>query len=698
MIQGNDGGANISFNGGQPSPPSTTNRPPSSTTSPSTPAIPTTSTAPSRTTPASPSPPAPPAPPSPGATATSPAPAKAATSPLTPTTPTSSSSAPSAPPPAAATPSNATTTAPGRSALSPPGRKTMRGYGAGEHKYRFNWTYPIVFSPHDPNTIYIGGNRVFKTTDEGQTWEPISPDLTFADPETLVPTGGPVNKDAIGAETYATVFAFAESPHETGRPLGRLRRRSSQYLPRRRQELEQRSTRPTSPDWTDDLLHRTVPLRPGHGLPRRHPLQTRRLPTLPLRHPRLRRHLDPHHQRHPSRRLHPRHPRRSRAPAVSSTPAPKPASTSPSTTAPTGAASPATSPSPPSTSSSSRAPTSSPAPTAAPSGSSTTSPRSAHPGRRHRLTALTCCHPARHRRVLPGIDWSENVPGWTNYLGGRGGGYIVTIDPDGHAVRTYLDLGENPPAGAIIRYRLAETPTEPLTLTFTLADGTEIRSFSSRKPRRPAESRKSAALPAKPGWNRFVWDLRTPPPPRSKAPTPPPRRPIDGPFVKPGDYTVTLKVGDTELTQPFTVVKPSSLPATQNRPRRPGRPAPSHPPPGRPHRQDDQPDARPARRNSMAGPNAPRSATRDRGRESSRSAPRQSPGGRENPPRPRPPPRLGRRHQHRRPPFGEAHRPLPGRRDLATIAQRRLPRPHSPRLLTASTLKSNASEPSSPTI
>ena len=65
---------------------------------------------------------------------------------------------------------------------------------------------------------------VFKSTDEGQSWEPISPDLTRADPETLKPTGGPVNLDAIGAETYATVFAFAESPHEAGRALGRVGR------------------------------------------------------------------------------------------------------------------------------------------------------------------------------------------------------------------------------------------------------------------------------------------------------------------------------------------------------------------------------------------------------------------------------------------------------------------------------------------
>ena len=46
-----------------------------------------------------------------------------------------------------------------------------RGLGASEHKYRFAWTYPIVFSPHDPDTLYIGGNIVFKTTDEGQSWE-----------------------------------------------------------------------------------------------------------------------------------------------------------------------------------------------------------------------------------------------------------------------------------------------------------------------------------------------------------------------------------------------------------------------------------------------------------------------------------------------------------------------------------------------
>ncbi|HWQ12414.1 MAG TPA: glycosyl hydrolase [Roseiflexaceae bacterium] len=91
-----------------------------------------------------------------------------------------------------------------------------RGHGAIADKYRFAWTYPIVISPHDPNTLYVAGNIIFKSTDEGQSWQPISPDLTRNDPEKLQPTGGPVNKDAIGAETYCTVFSFVESPHERG--------------------------------------------------------------------------------------------------------------------------------------------------------------------------------------------------------------------------------------------------------------------------------------------------------------------------------------------------------------------------------------------------------------------------------------------------------------------------------------------------
>jgi photosystem II stability/assembly factor-like uncharacterized protein len=90
------------------------------------------------------------------------------------------------------------------------------GYGAQAMKYRFAWTYPILFSPHDPNVLYVTGNVVFRSTDLGSSWEAISPDLTRHDPSTLEPPGGPITKDTSGAETYATIFAFVESPHEQG--------------------------------------------------------------------------------------------------------------------------------------------------------------------------------------------------------------------------------------------------------------------------------------------------------------------------------------------------------------------------------------------------------------------------------------------------------------------------------------------------
>lgn len=90
------------------------------------------------------------------------------------------------------------------------------GHSAGEMKYRFQWTSPIVLSPHDPNVLYTCGNFVFRTRDEGQTWERISPDLTRNDPSKIGPSGGPITKDQTGAEYYCTIFAFAESPVQEG--------------------------------------------------------------------------------------------------------------------------------------------------------------------------------------------------------------------------------------------------------------------------------------------------------------------------------------------------------------------------------------------------------------------------------------------------------------------------------------------------
>jgi photosystem II stability/assembly factor-like uncharacterized protein len=93
----------------------------------------------------------------------------------------------------------------------------VHGFGAGAEslKYRFQWTFPLEFSPHDPNVLYACSNFVHRTTDEGTTWETISPDLTRNDPAKLV-SNGLITSDNSGAEIFCTIFAFQESPHEKG--------------------------------------------------------------------------------------------------------------------------------------------------------------------------------------------------------------------------------------------------------------------------------------------------------------------------------------------------------------------------------------------------------------------------------------------------------------------------------------------------
>ena len=79
---------------------------------------------------------------------------------------------------------------------------------------RWQWTFPIMFSPLDPSIMYTCSQHIWKTTNDGQTWEKISPDLTYADPETLGKTGGIITMDMNGPEIYATVFALAPSNHD----------------------------------------------------------------------------------------------------------------------------------------------------------------------------------------------------------------------------------------------------------------------------------------------------------------------------------------------------------------------------------------------------------------------------------------------------------------------------------------------------
>ena len=90
------------------------------------------------------------------------------------------------------------------------------GYGAEGMKYRFQWNFPIIFSKHDPKKLYTFSNHVHLSENEGQSWELLSEDLTRNDPAKLVSSGGPITQDNTGVEYYCTIFAANESPLKEG--------------------------------------------------------------------------------------------------------------------------------------------------------------------------------------------------------------------------------------------------------------------------------------------------------------------------------------------------------------------------------------------------------------------------------------------------------------------------------------------------
>jgi photosystem II stability/assembly factor-like uncharacterized protein len=88
------------------------------------------------------------------------------------------------------------------------------GHSSSDIRERFQWTFPIVFSRTGPKKLYVGSQHLWVTTNEGRSWTKISPDLTRHDPRTMGPSGGPITLDQTGVETYATIFTIAPSPHD----------------------------------------------------------------------------------------------------------------------------------------------------------------------------------------------------------------------------------------------------------------------------------------------------------------------------------------------------------------------------------------------------------------------------------------------------------------------------------------------------
>ena len=106
----------------------------------------------------------------------------------------------------------------GRARNIPPYPRMIGSMGQGMYraKYRFNWDAPIHISPHDPDVVYWGGNVLFKSDDEYYTFDIISPDLSNAEPDKLLDSGGEIYNDNTAAEFHATILTIAESPTEAG--------------------------------------------------------------------------------------------------------------------------------------------------------------------------------------------------------------------------------------------------------------------------------------------------------------------------------------------------------------------------------------------------------------------------------------------------------------------------------------------------
>lgn len=439
--------------------------------------------------------------------------------------------------------------------LITPWPETFYGGGAKAYKYRFAWTYPIVFDPHASNTLYITGNYVFKTTDEGQSWEVISPDLTRADPDTLKPTGGPVNYDDIGAETYATIFAFAVSPHEKGVFWAG----SDDGLVHVSRDGGQKWTKVTPPDLPEFTLISMIEVSP-HDAATAYLAATRY--KLDDYTPYLYKTTDYGEtwtritngiREDDFTRAIREDPNRKDLLYVGTE---------------TGIYlsfdggvnwSDALQLNLP----------------VCPVHDLVIKDRDLVVGTHGRsfwilddLSPLyeyseditrTEAHLFQPRTTIrsrwnPFGAWLGGKPG-KNYMPGFGATAAFTDEktPENATLRRFFDAGENPPRGVIVTYFLQTKPEKPISLVVKDAEGNVVRRFTSL-PEKPEDKEDDVLyLPAKPGMNRFVWDMHHEPSVKVTAKTSASSR-VVGPVALPGTYTLTLTVGERDCTQSVELV------------------------------------------------------------------------------------------------------------------------------------------------
>ncbi|MCY4147109.1 MAG: glycosyl hydrolase [Chloroflexi bacterium] len=453
------------------------------------------------------------------------------------------------------------------------------GEAASSLRQRFAWTYPILFSPFAPHALYIGGDRVYKSSDEGGSWQAISPDLTRADPSTLVISGGPINRDVGAAEVYATVTALAASLHEAGvlwagsddgllhitRDDGGEWRditppqlpewsyvhcieasphqAGSAYMACLRYKLDDYSpylfkTRDYGRSWQridagiprDDFTRviRCDPRREGllyagtetgvyisfNDGESWQPLQLD-LPVTPVYDLALKRGdlIAATHGRafwifDDVSRLHQ-------------------------------------------------------CMADAPKADETVSDKAA----KRAAPACRLLKPRPTQRLLESIDARRLIdqPGKT-YMSSTGisAAYTQRRSPENAVERRFLDSGENLPRGVLLTYWLNAQPAKPISLRIDDAAGRLLREFTSLDPQKTngaAKPDNELRITARAGWNRFTWDMRLPYSPKLDGDDPQFEQ-MPGPTVAPGDYQVTLLVGDHAQTQPIQLLQDATASAS----------------------------------------------------------------------------------------------------------------------------------------
>ena len=460
------------------------------------------------------------------------------------------------------------------------------GWAPKDLKYRFSWTFPIAFSPHDSGTVYACGNHVFRTKNEGHSWDTISPDLTRADESKLGVSGG-LTIDSSGAEHYASISTFAESPHRsgifwTGSDDGLV------HTSRDDGKTWQNITPPDLPEWSYIFC-----IEVSVHAPETIFLSATRYKLNDYR-PLLYKSIDGGNNWHS---INGDYPENEISRVIREDPT---------------------------------------CPGLLFVGSETGIFMSTNSGKNWQKLGgnfpvvpvydlkikaddlvvgthgrsfwiLDDLTPLRKfARKISGnkkgnsgnvqffpprttfrrtLNWSVNL-----FLGdgknyspdfGLPGTHYEETTPDGEKRFRFLDMGENPPEGVIVNYFLESIPEEPLELIVLDADGAEIERFSSKKSvadpkdKDNKEEDEKPSLPSKIGFNRFVWNMRYPGPETKidKALEKPGYKQLGriapfgggasgGPVAPPGKYQVQFKTGKTDITHSFEIIKDPRLKTT----------------------------------------------------------------------------------------------------------------------------------------